>query len=240
MLVTRNMPSVLIVDNDPTLGKTIVEYLARNDMSAELTATRVEALSIYQKLDPDMIILDLKLHRDDGLDVLRDLRSSGDVPVIMTGHQLEESDRVVGLELGADDYLTKPFGMRELLARIRAVMRRRAGSDQRQADRGKWRFGGWELRLKTRQLLDPEGLLVPLTKGEYALLLAFIEAAGRPLSREYLLQATRIHEDIFDRSIDVKILRLRRKLEADASLPKVIKTERGIGYTFAIPATRAC
>ncbi|MEI4484543.1 MULTISPECIES: response regulator [unclassified Phyllobacterium] len=239
MTSTHNMPSVLIVENDHALGRTIAEYLERNDMLAELTATRVEALSIYEKLDPDIIILDLKLHHGDGLDVLRDLRSNGDVPVIMTGQQLEESDRVVGLELGADDYITKPFGMRELLARIRAIMRRQTVNVRRQTNRGKWRFGGWELRVKTRQLLDPEGMPVALTKGEYALLLAFIEAAGRPLSREYLLQATRIHEDVFDRSIDVQILRLRRKLEADASMPKVIKTERGIGYTFAIPVTRA-
>ncbi len=239
MLITRNNPSVLIVDNDPALGTTIAEYLARNDMVTKLTATRAEALTVYQKLVPDLIILNLKLHQDDGLDVLRDFRSSSDVPVIMTGGELEESDRVVGLELGADDYLTIPFGLRELLARIRAVMRRRSASINRQTETGKWRFGGWELRLKARQLLDPSGRQVPLTKGEYALLLALVEAAGRPLSREYLLQATRIHEDIYDRSIDVQILRLRRKLETDASAPKVIRTERGIGYVFAIPTQRA-
>ena len=242
MAETTNVPSVLIIDDDPSLGQMMVEYLQLNDISAELAETRAAALKVYERLDPDLIILDLKLRQEDGLDVLRDLRLSGDVPIIIvTGHRLDEIDRVVGLELGADDYLTKPFGMRELLARIRAILRRRVSNlaqSQRKSESGKWRFAGWELRLKTRQLRNPAGDLVPLTKGEYALLLAFVEAAERPLSREYLLQATRIHEDIFDRSIDVQILRLRRKLEGDASIPQVIKTERGIGYVFAIPAER--
>lgn len=242
MAETTTVPSVLIIDDDPSLGQMMVEYLQLNDISAELAETRAAALKVYERLDPDLIILDLKLRQEDGLDVLRDLRLSGDVPIIIvTGHRLDEIDRVVGLELGADDYLTKPFGMRELLARIRAILRRRVSNlaqSQRKSESGKWRFAGWELRLKTRQLRNPAGDLVPLTKGEYALLLAFVEAAERPLSREYLLQATRIHEDSFDRSIDVQILRLRRKLEGDASIPQVIKTERGIGYVFAIPAER--
>lgn len=242
MAETTNVPSVLIIDDDPSLGQMMVEYLQLNDISAELAETRAAALKVYERLDPDLIILDLKLRQEDGLDVLRDLRLSGDVPIIIvTGHRLDEIDRVVGLELGADDYLTKPVGMRELLARIRAILRRRVSNlaqSQRKSESGKWRFAGWELRMKTRQLRNPAGDLVPLTKGEYALLLAFVEAAERPLSREYLLQATRIHEDIFDRSIDVQILRLRRKLEGDASIPQVIKTERGIGYVFAIPAER--
>lgn len=242
MAETTTVPSVLIIDDDPSLGQMMVEYLQLNDISAELAETRAAALKVYERLDPDLIILDLKLRQEDGLDVLRDLRLSGDVPIIIvTGHRLDEIDRVVGLELGADDYLTKPVGMRELLARIRAILRRRVSNlaqSQRKSESGKWRFAGWELRLKTRQLRNPAGDLVPLTKGEYALLLAFVEAAERPLSREYLLRATRIHEDIFDRSIDVQILRLRRKLEGDASIPQVIKTERGIGYVFAIPAER--
>jgi two-component system OmpR family response regulator len=145
---------------------------------------------------------------------------------------------VVGLELGADDYLTKPFGLRELLARIRAVLRRRATgriASQREAEQGRCRFGGWQLDRRARRLTDAGGVQVVLTKGEYALLIAFLEAPQRPLTREHLLQATRIHEDVFDRSIDVQILRLRRKLETAPSVPRIIQTERGVGYVFALP-----
>jgi two-component system OmpR family response regulator len=145
------------------------------------------------------------------------------------------------LELGADDYVIKPFGLRELLARVRAVLRRRESGRQaapRDAARGRCRFGGWQLDRRSRRLTDPNGVPVALTKGEYALLIAFLDAPLRPLSREHLLQATRVHEDVFDRSIDVQILRLRRKLEIDPSAPRVIRTERGIGYVFALPVER--
>jgi len=189
--------------------------------------------------DPDLVILDLRLGHEDGLDLLREIRSRSDVPIIIiTGDRRDEIDRVVGLELGADDYVTKPFSLRELLARIRAVLRRReAGRAVSRQDpaRGRWKFGGWQLDRCTRHLTDPNGTKVVLTKGEYALLTAFLDAPQRPLSRECLLQATRVHEDIFDRSIDVQILRLRRKLETDPSTPSMIRTERGIGYVFALP-----
>jgi two-component system OmpR family response regulator len=134
--------------------------------------------------------------------------------------------------------VTKPFSLRELLARIRAVLRRReAGpaASQRDAERGRYRFGGWQIDRRTRRLIDPNGAPVSLTKGEYALLIAFLDAPQRPLAREHLLQATRVHEDVFDRSIDVQVLRLRRKLESDSSMPRVIQTERGVGYTFVLP-----
>src|SRR5215471_18149446 len=133
------------------------------------------------------------------------------------------------------------FGHRELLARIRAVLRRQeAGraASQRDPERGRFRFGGWQLDQRLRRLIDPRGGQVALTKGEYALLTAFLDAPQLPLSREQLLQATRVHEDIFDRSIDVQILRLRRKLELDPSAPRIIQTERGVGYVFAQPVER--
>jgi DNA-binding response OmpR family regulator len=161
--------------------------------------------------------------------------------IIITGHRRDDIDRVVGLELGADDYLTKPFNLRELLARVRAILRRfdagRSGP-ARDPERGRFRFSGWQLDRRIRQLTDPAGTPVALTKGEYAMLLAFLEAPQRPLSREHLLQATRVHEDVFDRSIDVQILRLRRKLERDPSAPRVIQTERGVGYVFAVAVER--
>jgi two-component system OmpR family response regulator len=192
--------------------------------------------------DPALQILDLRLGLEDGLDLLRKVRLSSEVPVIIiTGHRLDDIDRVVGLELGADDYLTKPFNLRELLARVRAILRRfdvGRAAPPRDPERGRFRFSGWQLDRKSRQLTDPAGAVVALTKGEYAMLLAFLEAPQRPLSREHLLQATRVHEDVFDRSIDVQILRLRRKLERDPSAPRVIQTERGVGYVFAIPVER--
>jgi DNA-binding response OmpR family regulator len=190
----------------------------------------------------NLVILDLRLGSEDGLDLLREVRLNSDVPVIIiTGHRRDDIDRVVGLELGADDYLTKPFNLRELLARVRAILRRfDAGraAPPRDPERGRFRFSGWQLDRRARQLTDPAGVPVALTKGEYAMLLAFLEAPQRPLSREQLLQATRVHEDVFDRSIDVQILRLRRKLERDPRAPRVIQTERGVGYVFAVPVER--
>jgi DNA-binding response OmpR family regulator len=157
------------------------------------------------------VILDLRLGHEDGFDLLREIRSRSDVPIIITtGDRRDEIDRVVGLELGADDYVTKPFSLRELLARIRAVLRRqeagRAALQRDDPDRGRYKFGGWQLDRRTRRLTDPNGTEVALTKGEYALLTALLDAPQRPLSREHLLQSTRVHEDIFDRSIDVQIL----------------------------------
>jgi DNA-binding response OmpR family regulator len=162
--------------------------------------------------------------------------------IITTGHRRDEIDRVVGLELGADDYVTKPFGLRELLARIRAVLRRQEtgrATLQKAPERGVFRFGDWQLDRRLRRLTGSDGMPVALTKGEYALLVAFLDAPQRPLTREYLLQATRMHEDVFDRSIDVQVLRLRRKLETDPSAPRVIQTERGVGYVFALPVEPA-
>ena len=193
--------------------------------------------------EPDLIVLDLRLDQEDGLELLRETRSRSDVPVIIiTGDGGDEIDRVVGLELGADDCITKPFSLRELLARIRAVLRRHeAGrsAPQRDPERRRSKFGGWQLDRRLRRLVDPAGSQISLTKGEYALLTAFLDAPQRPLSREQLLQATRVHEDIFDRSIDVQILRLRRKLEPHPSTPQIIRTELGVGYTFTLPVQTA-
>jgi two-component system, OmpR family, response regulator len=235
---TRPTP-ILIVDDDPTIRHMVANYLEGHNMRVLSASKREEVTRHFAAGDPGLVILDLRLGEEDGLDLLREIRSRSDVPVIITtGHRRDEIDRVVGLELGADDYVTKPFGLRELLARIRAVLRRReAGqvASQRKSERGRCRFGGWQLDRQTRRLTDANGVLVALTKGEYVLLTAFLDAPKRPLSREHLLQATRVHEDVFDRSIDVQVLRLRRKLETDSNAPRIIQTERGVGYVFALP-----
>jgi two-component system OmpR family response regulator len=235
----RSRPTCLVVEDDRTMRHLVVNYLQEHNIRAISASRRDEVAALFTREAPSLVILDLRLGQEDGLDLLREIRSRSDVPVIITtGHRCDEIDRVVGLELGADDYITKPFGLRELLARIRAVLRRwEAGqvTAQRDPERGRCRFGAWQLDRRNRRLSDSSGAPVALTKGEFALLIAFLDAPQRPLSREHLLQATRIHEDVFDRSIDVQVLRLRRKLETDPSAPSIIQTERGVGYVFALP-----
>ncbi|MFB0875737.1 MULTISPECIES: response regulator [unclassified Sphingobium] len=227
---------VLVIDDDAAMRQTICTYLERHQCP---TVGLSDPASVIQQIESgafSMVLLDLQLGQKDGLDILRQIRERSDIPVIIiTGERQDDIDRIVGLELGADDYLTKPFHLRELLARARATLRRQemgrlASGNPRQ--RGGYRFNGWEVRCKTRSLFDPEGNPVTLTKGEYALLIAFLEAPRRTLSREQLLRGTRTHEDIYDRTIDVQVLRLRRKLEHDPTQPQVIRTERGVGYIF--------
>ena len=234
----RSQATCLVVEDDHTMRHLVMNYLGEHDIRAISASRPDEVAGLLVREEPNLVILDLRLGQEDGLDLLREIRSRSDVPIIITtGHRRDEIDRVVGLELGADDYITKPFGLRELLARIRAVLRRRGAGQaavQRDQERGRCRFGGWQLDRRNRRLTDPNGIPVALTKGEYALLIAFLDAPQRPLSGEHLLQATRIHKDVFDRSIDVQVLRLRRKLETDRA-PRVILTERGVGYVFALP-----
>ncbi len=226
---------ILVVDDDFAMQRAIINYLAEHDLRASAVRGRKTLLHSVAVREPDLIILELRLGEDDGLDVLRELRTKSAVPVILiTGSRREEIDRVVGLELGADDYMTKPLGLRELLARVRAVLRRRSMdrlSPARQRDRA-YRFAGWCFDQLQRALISPDEAVIALTKGEYALLSAFVQAPRRTLTREHLLQATRVHEDVYDRSIDVQVLRLRRKLEEDAQTPRLIRTERGVGYRF--------
>jgi DNA-binding response OmpR family regulator len=252
---------VLVVDEDAVTRGAIIRYLDEHGVQAIAASTPQDIARCLAEDEPDLVVLDLLLGQEDGFDLLRSIRSASDVPVIVTtGYRRDEIDRVVGLELGADDYLTKPFGLRELLARIRAVLRRgdpgrtltpRDGAAARywlgdlmpdqpampQPDEVGRRigFGGWQLDRHTRRLTNRAGRLVPLTKGEYALLAAFLDAPQQPLSREHLLQATRMRDDMFGRTIDVQVLRLRRKLETDPGGPRVIQTERGVGYKFALP-----
>jgi two-component system, OmpR family, response regulator len=227
---------ILIVDDDRELRHTLVEYLEGQNICALSAGGREEMWQHFEAREPGLVLLDLRRKEEGGLDLLREIRSRSNVPVVVTSGSLrDEIDRVVGLELGADDYIVKPFGLRELLARMRAVLRRhdlgRAASERETPPRG-YNFAGWQLDLRTRLLLNPDRQPVELTKRLFTLLVAFLAAPGRPLTRELLLQATRMHDDVFDRSIDVQVLRLRRKLEVDPSIPEVIQTERGVGYRF--------
>jgi two-component system, OmpR family, response regulator len=235
----RKSATCLVVEDDSTMRHLVTNYLEDHDIRAVSASQGDEVAALLTRSRPDLVVLDLRLGKEDGLDLLREIRAHSDIPVIIiTGHRRDEIDRVVGLELGADDYITKPFGLRELLARIRAVLRRReAGlaAAQRDVEKGPCKFGSWQLDRRNRRLTNSSGEPITLTKGEYALLIAFLDAPQRPLTREQLLQATRVHEDVFDRSISVQVLRLRRKLETDPAAPSIIQTERGVGYVFALP-----
>ena len=223
---------ILIVNSDPTMRQAVSRHFSDNNFSTSSASDWSELKCTGTP--PTLIIMDEQLRQNEGRDQLRSIRSHSDIPVIITGNRADEVDRIVSLELGADDYIARP-SPRELLARTRAILRRREiGRVARTRDtEGGYRFNGWRLERRERRLVDARGMQVSLSKGEYALLRAFLEAPQRPLSREHLLQATRVREDIFDRSIDVQVLRLRRKLEADPAAQRVILTERGIGYVFA-------
>ena len=234
----KKMGYVLIVDNDPTVRRNVSEYFSNHNIPT-ISAPDWNELKCTDGL-PSLIVMDRQTSRNDGLDRLRSIRKC-DVPVIMTGHVPDEMDRVIGLELGADDYVAKPFGLGELLARARAILRRRGMACAARtggSERGGYRFGAWRLERRSRRLVAPHERPVSLSKGEYALLVAFLEAPQRPLTREHLLQATRVHADISDRSIDVQVLRLRRKLEIGPSAPRLIQTDRGVGYVFALSVER--
>jgi DNA-binding response OmpR family regulator len=185
----------------------------------------------------DLVVLDLMLPDEDGLAIARRLREKLDLPIIMLTGRKEESDRVRGLDTGADDYVTKPFSQRELLARIHAVLRRTEAkrAARRTENVRAYRFAGWELNTGLRRLKSPDGRTVELTNSEYALLVAFLRAPQRVLSRDALLESSRLHDDIYDRSIDVQILRLRRKIEEKPNEPALIRTERGAGYFLDVP-----
>ena len=230
-------PHILAVDDDPAIRQLIAEYLTENGFRVSIAA---DAKAMRQRLTQspvDLVVLDIRLGQEDGMVLARELRATSEVPIVMLTGQREEADRVMGLELGADDYLTKPFSPRELLARIRAVLRRAQGREPTPPKRNKrtlYRFAGWELDMRTRCLRSPQGAPVALTRGELSLLAAFLSAPQRVLSRDELLDLSRVHDnEVFDRSLDVQILRLRRKIEANPGEPELIKTERGVGYTFA-------
>ena len=227
---------VLVVDDDPSIRQMIADYLGDNEIRVTTLATGRGIADAMTRDVVDVVILDLKLPGEDGMQIAQRLRNDSAVPIIMLTGRKEEADRVMGLELGADDYLTKPFSPRELLARIRALLRR-VRSQETVADRlsrvRAYRFAGWELNVGLRRLKNPAGAAVDLTNGEFSLLAAFLAAPQRTLTRDQLLELSRLHNaEVYDRSIDVQILRLRRKIEADPAHPRFIVTQRGAGYVF--------
>jgi DNA-binding response OmpR family regulator len=232
---------VLIVNGE--LRGNVADYFDRQNISVVDSLTGPEvAVAEIQQLAPSLVLLYHAPQLSDGLGPLREIRAQSDVPVIMiNGAGTDEADRIIGLELGADDCLTTPFSPRELFARIRAVLRRngiRHEAPRRGLKSVVYEFSGWELRERTKRLINPQGAEVSLSKREFALLAAFVAAPGRLLTREYLIDATRVSDDIFDRSIDVQVHRLRRKLDPDPPAPSLIETERGYGYRFCASVER--
>ncbi|MBW7923591.1 MAG: response regulator [Burkholderiaceae bacterium] len=229
-------PHVLALDDDPSIRDLLATYLAQNEMRVTAVADGSGLIETLSHEAIDVVVLDLRLPGEDGMQIMHRIRQRSSIPILVLTGVAEEADRVMGLELGADDYLTKPFSPRELLARIRALLRRakaQASVAQHVAEIRAWRFGDWELNVGLRKLRAAEGRLVDLTNGEFSLLAAMLSAPKRILTRDQLLEASRLHNaEVYDRTIDVQILRLRRKIEPDPAHPTYIRTERGAGYVF--------
>jgi two-component system, OmpR family, response regulator len=231
-------PHILVVDDDPQIRSLLEEYLTEHEFRVSLACTGAELTATLSDEAIDLVVLDLRLAGEDGMALARVLRDRSAIPIVMLTGVRDEADRVMGLELGADDYMTKPFSPRELVARIRTVLRRSKSAPpaptQERAVRA-YRFGEFELNLRTRRLKRGNGEIV-LTNGELNLLAALLGAPGRVLSRDQLLEASRVHDnEVYDRAIDIQVLRLRRKIESDPSQPRYIVTERGAGYIFRSP-----
>jgi DNA-binding response OmpR family regulator len=229
-------PHILALDDDADIRKVLRDYLSAQDYRVSVVARGKEMLSVLGSEPVDLLLLDLRLPGENGLELARRVREISQVPILILSGQSDEADRVMGLELAADDYVTKPFSPRELLARIRALLRRaQAAAAVVSADEQTraYRFVGWELNLRLHRLTSAGGHLIPLTNSDCSLLCAFLSAPQRVLSRDQLLERSRLHSlEVYDRSIDVTILRLRRKIEADPSNPTLLTTERGAGYIF--------
>jgi DNA-binding response OmpR family regulator len=227
---------ILTLDDDPAVRQLIAAYLSDYDLRVTTVARECEMTSVLSREAVDVLLLDLRLddESEDGVAIARKVRASSKLPIIIVSGKHDESDRVKGLEAGADDYVTKPFSPRELLARIRAVLRRSQGEKATARARGSisaYRFGDWQLSLRLRNLVSTDGRLVALCRSEFNLLLAFLSSPRHVLSRAQLLELSRLHDaEVFDRSIDVQVGRLRRKLGSDGRSQRLIVTERGVGY----------
>ena len=236
------MPHILVVDDDREIRDLLSKFLERQRLRVTSARDGKEARRAFINGHFQLVVLDLMMPGEDGLELARWLRSESNVPIIMLTAMAEETDRIIGLELGADDYVTKHLYPRELLARIRAVLRRTGESDDKsnEGSARTYRFSGWLLETARRRLLDPAGVEVAITGGEYELLVALLDRPNRVLTRDMLLDLLRGRQaGPFDRAIDVAVSRLRRKLEDDGRHSQLIKTVRGGGYVLSTPVDRA-
>ena len=228
-------PHILVVDDHRDIRDLLGKYLAKSGLRVSLAENAAAARRLMKAAAIDLVVLDIMMPGEDGLALCRDLRATSEIPVILVTAMSEETDRVIGLEIGADDYVTKPFNPRELLARIKAVLRRSNAVPRPRGDlqHRRLRFDRWLLDSERRELLDEAGLAVPLSTAEFNLLSAFLNRPGVVLSREQLLDLTSSRAaQVFDRSIDNQVSRLRKKIEAEPKQPQLIKTVWGGGYLF--------
>ncbi len=234
-MITHQLPRVLVVDDDPALRELLSEYLSMNGIEVMAVGNGPDMRQAMSEHMPEAVILDLMLPGEDGLSLARELRARSDIGILMLSARGEEIDRIVGLEVGADDYLPKPFSSRELLARLRALLRRsrKTGPD---ADHpiipGKYCFGPFALDVTAHRLLR-DGNELRITTAEFDLLKVFVERPNRVLSRDDIIDLLKGYDrDPFDRSVDIRVTRLRRKIESDPANPEYIRTIRGEGYLF--------
>ena len=227
---------ILIVDDDAETRSLLREYLHKQGYRVTTAADGKAMRAAMQGTAPDLVVLDLMLPGEDGLQLCRDLRARSNLPVVMLTARGEETERIIGLEMGADDYLAKPFNPRELLARIKSVLRRARSLPENLAPEAAkaFRFAGWSLDVATRNLTAADGLVVPLSGAEFKLLRIFLAHSNRVLTREQLIELMKPRDaGPFDRAIDVQVSRLRQRLRDDAREPRIIKTVRGEGYVLA-------
>jgi two-component system, OmpR family, response regulator len=233
-------PHLLIVDDDRAIRDLLTKFFVQHGYRVSVAADGRAMQQVLAAGRIDLIVLDVMLPGEDGLSLCRRLRADSTIPIIMLTAKGEETDRIIGLEMGADDYLPKDFNPRELLSRVRAVLRRSTNPPAKELSTASYvlEFHGWRIVLARRQLFSPAGALVPLRSGEYDILLALVERPQRVLTRDQLLDLARGRSaNVFDRSIDVQISRLRRKIEADPKEPEFIKTVRSGGYVFSAVVT---
>ncbi len=236
-----DMQHLLLVDDERSIREPLAQYLTKQGFRVTQAADAESARMRLAAYAIDLVILDVMMPGEDGLSLCRHIAATSDTPVILLTAKAEETDRIVGLEMGADDYVTKPFSPRELATRVKVVLRRltAGGARQHAPESGSYAFAGWVLKTGERSLVDREGVSVPLSTGEYNLLLALVTRPRQVLTRDQLLDLTQGREAAaFDRAIDNQVSRLRRKIEADAKTPDIIKTVWGGGYTLAAEVTR--
>jgi two-component system, OmpR family, response regulator len=232
--VAGEQPHVLIIDDDRDIRRPLAEYLRKHGFRTSVAADGKEMDRVLVAAHVDLIVLDIMMPGEDGLSICRRLQATSQIPVILLTARTESTDRIVGLELGADDYVTKPFDPRELVARIKSVLRRAQMLPRRRGhSKGQVKFDRWRFDFSRKEIVGIDDVVIRLSSGEHLLLVALIEHAGLTLSREQLLDLTKGREaQLFDRSIDNQISRLRRKLEADPRNPRIIVTQWGGGYAF--------